>query len=109
MSDEEDRRFAALNDRVARVIAALRDENGVIHGDMAADALAFVFAVQIDLDPRILRPADYRRAIDQHAAVIARYAKFLNAHFERNGVHFGEQIGGEVNVTGEVPPGHTRH
>jgi len=109
VSDEETRRFTALNDRVARVIEALRDGQGVIHGDLAADALAFVFAVQIDLDPRISRPVDYRKAIEQHAAVIARYAKFLNAHYERSGVRFGEQIGGEVTVTGEVPPGHRRH
>ena len=109
MSEESDRRFAALNDRVARVIEALRDEHGVIQADLAADAVAFVFAIQIDLDPRITRPVDYRKAIEEHAAVIARYAKFLNAHFERNGIHFGELIGGEVTVTGELPPGHTRH
>jgi len=109
VSSHEDRRFAALNDRVARVIDALRDEHGVIHGDLAADALAFVFAVQIDLDPRISRPIDYRKAIDEHAAVIARYAKFLDAHFERNGIRFGELIGGEVTLHGELPPGHTRH
>ena len=54
-------------------------------------------------------PAQMRRAAEQHGNVVLRYLKFLRAHYERTGVHFGDQIGGGDHVTGEVPRRHRRH
>jgi len=101
--------FAEMNDCVARLVTALQDEQGVINAELAADALAFVAAIQFDLDPANLAPSHLRRAAEEHAAVVHRYTRFLRDHYEKNGSHFGEQIGGEVTLTGELPPGHTRH
>jgi len=101
--------FEQMNDRVAGVIAALKDENNVIDTELAADALAFVAAIQFDLDPANSAPSRLRRAAEEHAAVVYRYARFLRNHYEKHGIHFAEQIGGEVTITGDLPAGHTRH
>lgn len=83
-----DERFAQLNDRVARLIKAFKDAKGVIDADLAADALAFVMAIQIDMDPRIALPAHIRKAGEDHGALVQRYASFLRRHFEATGRHF---------------------
>lgn len=109
MSDKPGYSTDEMTDCVARLLTALQDEKGVINAELAADALAFVAAIQFDLDPANVAPSHLRRAAEEHAAVVYRYARFLRDHYEKNGIHFGEQIGGEVTLTGELPPGHTRH
>ena len=109
MSEGASYTFEEMNDRVERIVHALQDEKGVINAGLAADALAFVAAIQFDLDPNNVAPSHLRRAAEDHATVVYRYSRFLRAHFEKNGIHFAEQIGGEVRLTGDLPPGHVRH
>lgn len=109
MSANDPYTFEELNDRVARVVAALQDGQGVINTELAIDALAFVAAMLFDLDPHHLLPGHLRKAAEQHGEVVHRYARFLRKHFDETGVHFGEQIGGEVMLTGDLPQGHARH
>ena len=109
MSEGASYTFEEMNDRVARVIQALQDDKGIINGELAADTLAFVAAIQFDLDPNHVAPSHLRRAAEEHAAVVYRYSRFLRAHYEKHGIHFAEQIGGEVTLTGDLPRGHSRH
>jgi hypothetical protein len=98
-----------MNDRVARIVQALQDDKGVINSELAADALAFVAAMQFDLDPNNVAPSHLRRAAEEHATVVYRYSRFLRMHYEMHGIHFAEQIGGAVTLTGDLPPVHARH
>jgi len=109
VSDGASYSFEEMNDRVARIVEALQDDKGVINGELAADALAFVAAIQFDLDPNNVAPSHLRRAAEEHAAVVYRYSRFLREHYQKHGIHFAEQIGGEVTLTGELPAGHSRH
>ena len=73
---------------------------------LCLDALAFVASVILDMDPHTAAPSQLRKAAEQHGAVVLRYLKFLRAHYERTGTHFGDQIGGPSHETGDLPPGH---
>jgi hypothetical protein len=99
-----------LNAKVWDVMKALMEPDGNrIDAELCLDALAFVASVILDMDPHVAAPSHLRRAAEQHGAVILRYLKFLRAHYERTGIHFGDQIGGGPHETVDLPPGHKLH
>jgi len=86
--------------------ALMEAEDNSVDAELCLDALAFVASVMLDMDPHVSARSHLRRAAEQHGAVVYRYLQFLRDHFERTGIHFGDQIGGDPHQTGELPRGH---
>ena len=106
----EDRRytFEEFRRKVDAVMQALMEgEEGRVEGELSLDTLAFVAAVIFDMHPNLVVPSHMRKAADMHGGVVLTYLKWLRKHYEEKGLRFGELIGGETHLTGELPPGHT--
>ena len=80
-----------------------------VEGELSLDALASVAAVIFDMHPNLVAPSHMRKAADMHSSAVLAYLKWLRKHYEEKGIHFGELIGGETHLTGDLPPGHVRH
>ena len=72
-------------------------------------ALAFAAATILDMHPDLVVPSVRRTAAERHGSVVFAYLKWMRQHFEEKGVRFGELIGGETHLTGDLPRGHSRH
>lgn len=110
MSDEAGYSHERLNDKVGQVMQALMEPDGNrVDAELCLDALAFVASVILDMDPHASARSHLRRAAEQHGTVVLRYLHFLRAHFERTGIHFGDQIGGAAHESADLPRGHKLH
>ena len=110
MSDSDGYSHQDLNAKVAQLMQALMEPgDNRVDAELCLDALAFVASVILDMDPHVSARSDLRRAAEQHGSVVFRYLQFLRAHFERTGMHFGDQIGGAPHVTDDLPRGHKPH
>jgi hypothetical protein len=110
MSDEPRYSQQQLNAKVWAIMRALmEEETGAVDGELSLDALAFVAAVIFDMNPAAIVPSNRRKMADQHGEVVRAYLQWAQRHFDEKGVRFGEMIGGETHLTGDLPPGHTRH
>lgn len=99
-----------LNAKVWELMKALMEsDDNRVDAELCLDAMAFVSAVILDMDPHVAAQSHLRRSAEQHGAVVLRYLKWLRQHYERTGMHFGDQIGGPDHETVDLPPGHTRH
>lgn len=110
--DADDPRYTQeeLNAKVNAILRALMaTDEGRIDGEGALDALAFVAAVIFDMHPNLIVPSQLRKAAESHGAVVWTYLRWMRKHYEEKGVKFGELIGGEPHLTGDLPAGHTRH
>jgi len=110
MTEEASYSHAQLNAKVGQVMQALMEHgDNRVDAELCLDALAFVASVILDMDPNVSARSHLRRAAEQHGSVVLRYLTFLRAHFERTGIHFGDQIGGAPHDSGDLPPGHRLH
>lgn len=110
MAEEPGYTHEQFNEKVHAVMRALMTgDEGRVDGELSLDVLAFVAAVIFDMHPNIAIPSQVRKAAEQHGSVVFTYLKWLRKQFEDTGVRFGERIGGETHLTGDLPPGHTRH
>jgi len=102
--------FEEFRAKVDAIMRALMDgEEGRVEGELSLDALAFVAAVIFDMHPNLAVPSQMRKAAAMDGGVVLTYLKWLRKQHEEKGVRFGELIGGEPQLTGELPPGHVRH
>lgn len=111
MSADDEPRYTQeeLNAKVNAIMQALMADEGRIEGELSLDALAFVAAVIFDMHPNLIAPSQLRKAAEMHGSVTFTYLKWMRRHFEEKGVKFGELIGGETHLTGDLPQGHTKH
>jgi len=95
---------------VGRLFTAMTDpETKALEAELSLDALAFAAATLLDMHPNLAVPSRMRTAAEQHGSVVFTYLKWMRKHFEEKGVRFGELIGGETHLMGDLPPGHARH
>ena len=97
-----------FNAKVNAVMRALMDrEDGRVEGELPLDALAFVAAVIFDMHPQPYRPEPHENGRRDARLTSARLPEMAAEALRGKGVHFGELIGGETHLTGELPSGHT--
>ena len=89
--------------KVEGIIKALSNEE-TVSAAASLDALAFVAAVIYDMDPTVTVPSRLRLAAEQHGGTVFAYLKYLRKHFESTGQHFGEAIGGSVQIDPSLMP-----
>lgn len=99
-----------FNRAIERLFNAMMDPaTRELDAELSLDALAFAAATIVDMHPNMAVPSRMRTAAEQHGSVVFTYLKWMRKHFEETGVRFGERIGGETHVTGDLPRGHVRH
>ena len=89
--------------KVEGVIKALSNEE-TVSAAASLDALAFVAAVIYDMDPTVTVPSRLRQAAEQHGGTVLAYLKHLRRQFDETGQHFGEAIGGTIQISPELMP-----
>jgi len=102
-----------FNEKVWAVIQALMANDSVIDDELSLDALAFVAAVIFDMHPDLHPaarvPRQTKKAAEMHGTVVRTFLDWMQRHYKEKGVRFGEMIGGETHLTGDLPAGHSRH
>ena len=110
MDDERRYTHEQFNRAIARLFEAMMDaDTRELKAELSLDALAFAAAAILDMHPNMTVPSRMRTAAEQHGSVVFTYLKWMRKHFEKKGVRFGELIGGETHLTGDLPAGHVRH
>ena len=110
MADQPPYTHEQFNRAIERLFNAMMDDKTrELDAELSLDALAFAAATILDMHPDMAVPSRMRTAAEQHGSVVFVYLKWMRKHFEEKGVRFGELIGGETHVTGDLPPGHARH
>jgi hypothetical protein len=101
MSDDPPYTPEQMNKKIERIIKALTVD-GAVNVAVSIDAMAFVAAVIYDMDPSVTVPSRLRLAAEEFGGKTLAYLKYLRRHFEATGQHFGEAIGGTMEVNPEL-------
>ena len=98
---------ADLSREVEGIIKAM-SAGGSVQAELSLDALAYVTALIMDLNPAVTAPSHMRQYVEEQAAATLTYLRIFRDHHARTGAHFLEQIGGTVEVGSDFVSGMTR-
>jgi hypothetical protein len=104
MSEHREKGHGAtdLTREVEAILKAI-SADGSVRAELSLDALAYVTALIMDLDPSVTVRSHMRKYVEEQAGATLTYLRVFRDHYEKTGVHFLEQIGGTVEVgTGTV-------
>ena len=98
---------ADLSREVEAIIKAI-SAGGSVQAELSLDALAYVTALIMDLNPSVTAPSHMRQYVEEQASATLTYLRIFREHHAKTGQHFLEHIGGTVEVGSDFVSGMTR-